>query len=35
MVRIEELYQRADLPERPDVGMAERVLVRMREEFYG
>lgn len=35
MAMIEELYQGADLPEKPDVGMAERVLVRMREGFYG
>ena len=34
MARIEELYQRADLPEKPDVAMAEGVLVRTREEFY-
>ena len=35
MARIEELYQRADLPEKPDAAMAEGLLVRMREEFYG
>jgi len=34
MVRIEELYQRADLPEMPDAVMAEGLLVRIREEFY-
>jgi predicted nucleotidyltransferase len=31
---IEDLYSRADLPQEPDAGMAERLLVQIREEFY-
>ena len=31
---IEDLYSRADLPDEPDAGMAERLLVQIREEFY-
>ena len=34
MGRIEELYAVADLPEAPDERAAERLLVRIREEFY-
>jgi len=34
MSRIEELYAVADLPETPDERAAERLLVRIREEFY-
>jgi len=34
MESIKGLYERSDLPERPDVGMAEAVLVQIRERFY-
>ena len=34
MNRIEELYVVADLPDMPDEREAERVLIRIREEFY-
>jgi len=34
MNRIEELYARADLPEAPDEGQAEQVLIRIRSSFY-
>lgn len=35
MGRIEELYAVADLPDMPDERAAERLLIRIREEFYG
>ena len=35
MTQIEALYARSDLPEAPDALMAERLLVRIRVEFYG
>ncbi|MBN9382645.1 MAG: nucleotidyltransferase domain-containing protein [Chitinophagaceae bacterium] len=35
MNRIEELYVKADLPDMPDERAAERLLIRIREEFYG
>ena len=34
MIRIEEAYNRSDLPEAPEAGKGEELLVRMREEFY-
>lgn len=32
---IEELYERSPLPEAPDPGLAEKLLIEIREEFYG
>lgn len=35
IVKIEELFERSDLPEAPDAQQVEDLLVRMREELYG
>jgi hypothetical protein len=34
MLRIEEAYQKSDLPEDPEPGLGEELLVRIRENFY-
>lgn len=35
MEQIKAAYERSSLPERPDVWVAEKLLMRMREEYYG
>jgi len=34
MDRIKYLYEKCDLPDRPDINKAERILIEIREEFY-
>ncbi|WP_431214688.1 GrpB family protein [Puia sp. P3] len=34
MLKVEEAYRKSDLPDAPEIGPAEELLVRIREEFY-
>ncbi|WP_240975915.1 DNA polymerase beta superfamily protein [Chitinophaga fulva] len=35
LTHIQELYAQSDLPERPDPSLTQRLLIKIREEFYG